>query len=74
MSQRRTRLFSLRLWQADAGDGQVEWRGKIRSVDSGDVHYFRDWSVLIAQLLAMLSDLEPVSPGQATEGRPCGDS
>jgi hypothetical protein len=51
-------LFTVRLWQADLGDGQTEWRGKLQHVLSGEVHYFREWSALIALLMSMLSDAE----------------
>jgi hypothetical protein len=54
----RSHLFVLRLWQEDLGEGQVEWRGKVRHVLSGEVHYFRDWPALTALLLTMLADSE----------------
>jgi len=37
------------------GDGQTEWRGKVRHVPSGETRYFRDWFTLVAFLLEMLS-------------------
>ncbi len=39
-------LFTLRLWQEATGGEQVEWRGKIEHVRSGQVRYFRDWRTL----------------------------
>jgi len=53
--QRSSDLFTIRLWQEDLGDGQMEWRGKVQHVTSGEARYFRDWPTLIAFLLALLS-------------------
>jgi hypothetical protein len=36
-------LFMLRVWIESLADGQIDWRGKIQYVNSGEVHYFRDW-------------------------------
>ena len=57
---RRSELFTVRLWQEQLGDNQVEWRGKVQHVHGGEAFYFREWSKLIAALLKMLS--EPESP------------
>ncbi|MFQ6102463.1 MAG: hypothetical protein ACE5OS_14720 [Anaerolineae bacterium] len=54
----RSHLFTLRLWPEELGDGRTEWRGKVQHVTSGEARYFRDWSTLIAHLLAMLPDAE----------------
>jgi hypothetical protein len=48
----------LRLWQEDLGEGRVEWRGKVQHVTSGEAHYFRDWSKLIAALQEILKTCE----------------
>jgi hypothetical protein len=67
--QRRhpSRLFTVRLWREDLGDGQVEWRGEVHHVESGETRYFRDWSVLVQFLLATLhrveSDQSPAERG-----------
>jgi hypothetical protein len=47
-------LFVLHLWQEDLGEGQVEWRGKVQHMASGDAYYFRDWQTLIVRLQEML--------------------
>ena len=52
--QHDSHLFTVRLWAEDLGDGQIEWRGKLQHVTSGQARYFRDWPVLIALLQAML--------------------
>jgi len=49
-----TRLFTLRIWQEEAGDDQFEWRGKVQALPEGEAYYFRDWSGLIGHLQAML--------------------
>jgi hypothetical protein len=54
----RSHLFIVRLWREDLGEGQLEWRGKVQHVLSGEVRYFRDWPTLTALLLAMLADSE----------------
>ena len=51
---RATRLFTLRMWQEEAGGEQAEWRGKVQALPEGEAYYFRDWSGLIAHLQAML--------------------
>jgi hypothetical protein len=51
-------LFTLRLWRADAVDGEPEWRGRICDAATGDVRYFRAWASLIPILLAMLRAAE----------------
>jgi len=53
----------VRLWQEELGNGQIELRGKVQHVSSGEARYFRDWPTLIAFLLALLS--APRSPHQS---------
>ena len=43
-----SQLFVLRLWLEELGDGQVELRGQVRHVLSGEVRYFHEWSRLHA--------------------------
>ena len=56
-------LFTVRLWLEELGNGQVEWRGQVQCVISGETRYFRDWPALADHLQAMLSS----PPGQAEE-------
>ena len=59
--QHDSHLFTVRLWAENLGDGQIEWRGKLHHVTSGEARYFRDWSVLIAFLQTMLPAAMPNS-------------
>jgi hypothetical protein len=54
----RSHLFTVRVWAEDIGNGQTEWRGRVRHVTSGETYYFRDWPTLIAHLLKMLPRTE----------------
>lgn len=56
--ERRSELFTVRLWQEELGDNQFEWRGKVQHVQKGEAFYFREWSMLIAALLKMLQEPE----------------
>ncbi len=51
-------LFTLRFWIVTTGDGQSEWRGRLQSVQTGQVRYFRDWDTLINHLSEMLLDIQ----------------
>jgi len=52
-------LFTVRLWREEVGTGQIEWRGRVQQVSTGEAHYFREWQALIALLLQMLAASEP---------------
>jgi len=56
--QHHTHLFTLRLWPEALGDDQIEWRGKVQHVLSGEARYFRDWTALVAFLLETLPHLD----------------
>jgi len=47
-------IFTLRLWQEELAAGETEWRLQLRSVETGQTHYFRDWPSLVGLLLVML--------------------
>lgn len=61
-------LFTVRLWPEEVDAGQVEWRGEIRHVISGDARYFRDWPTLIEHLVAMLPAIETGQADARDEG------
>lgn len=48
-------LFTLRLWTEQPGDDQIEWRGQLRHVLSGEVRNFRTWEGLLSCLEEMAS-------------------
>ncbi|MFN2164986.1 MAG: hypothetical protein ACK2U9_01840 [Anaerolineae bacterium] len=52
----QSHLFTLRLWPEALGDDQVEWRGQVRHLASGETLYFREWRVLVAFVQDVLSD------------------
>ena len=64
-----TRLFTLRMWQDETGDGLLEWRGKVQALPEGEAYYFRDWPTLVAHLQAMLDagPLRLARPNPAVE-------
>jgi hypothetical protein len=57
----RSHLFTVHVWKEEVRNGQIEWRGKVQLVNGGDVRYFREWSALVPLLIAMLSELDPMS-------------
>lgn len=64
----RSYLFTVRLWQEELGDGQVEWRGRVQHVTSGEAYYFRDWPTLIAYLLKLSrSETQPEGLNRARD-------
>ena len=57
----RSHLFTVRVWQEEVGKHQIEWRGRVQLVTSGEVRYFREWRALAPLLTAMLSELDAIS-------------
>ena len=54
VSKSGSQLFTVRMWPEPVDDDQVEWRGKIDHVASGEGYAFRDWSRLIVCIEKML--------------------
>jgi hypothetical protein len=50
----KSQLFTVRMWPEPLGTGQIEWRGKVDHVTSGEGYAFRDWDRLIVYLEKML--------------------
>ena len=48
-------LFTLRVWRATSGPGASDWRGRLQSVTTGEVRYFRDWQTFVVLIREMLS-------------------
>lgn len=61
-------LFTVRVWPEEVDTGQVEWRGQVEHVLSGEIRYFRDWRTLIDHLLVMLPATEAGQAGEEAEG------
>ncbi len=64
---RRSRLFTLRLWQEALGEGQAEWRGRAQDINSGAAAYFRDWPGLIAVLSRLLETTDTPADDPSTD-------
>ncbi len=45
-------LFTVRLWIEEMGNGQQEARMQVKHILSGETRYFREWTLLVAYLLA----------------------
>lgn len=45
-SSPQTHLFTVRLWRVPVRKNQLELRGKVQHVLSGEVEYFQDWKTL----------------------------
>ena len=56
-------MFTVRLWRADLGQGQSEWRGRVQHVLSGEARCFRDWPGLIDAVQALLADVKQTDDG-----------
>jgi hypothetical protein len=49
---KRSQLFTLRVWTEEVAGGDIEWRGKVQRAVSGETLYFRDWEALLLFLRA----------------------
>lgn len=58
-------LFTVRLWWEDLGDGQMEWRGVVKLVTSGEEYFFRDWATLGQLLEGIVGDLTTPTPAMS---------
>jgi hypothetical protein len=45
------------MWMEDLGGGEVGWRGKVQHVNSGEVRYFQDWSVMLTFIKKQLDGI-----------------
>jgi hypothetical protein len=50
-------LFLLRVWLEELDESSTEWRGRVKSLHSGEVRHFRDPQTLYTVLLRMLEEL-----------------
>ena len=49
------RVFAVRLWKEELGGGS-EYRGSVRDVTTGAFRGFRDWSDLVAFMVARIEE------------------
>ncbi len=66
----RPYLFTLRLWQEELGQGQVEWRGRVQNVAGGETAFFRDWPGLVATLQRLVATTGAVREEPPDEALP----
>jgi hypothetical protein len=71
-SSHSSHLFTMRLWLEEVGGGQIDWRGKVQHVTSGEAQYFRDWRSLEVFVEGLLGGsghegLEPAIPEHEKE-------
>ena len=52
-------LFMLRVWPEEVNDGDVEWRGRVQHVISGETRYFHNWEVMLTFLIETLDSSVP---------------
>lgn len=51
----RSYLFTVRLWAQDSDSDQVQWRGLVQHVLSGEYRYFKSWDSLEAFCMEVLA-------------------
>ncbi len=69
--ERKSFLFTVRIWAEPVGENQIEWRGKIQSLPDGEAFLFRDWSGLIDRLQTILAhNVENPPPLSGTDTSP----
>ena len=68
----RSQLFAVRLWKEEVNEGP-EYRGSVRDVVTGAFRNFRDWSDLVAFLLARMEEMEEEEHASAERREGGGD-
>lgn len=63
----RSQLFTVCLWKEEVAGGP-EYRGSVRDVVSGAFRNFRDWSDLVAFMIARLQEDENPQVGRTEAG------
>jgi hypothetical protein len=57
-------LFTIRMWPEAIGANQVEWRGQVRHISSGQMYHFRDWQSLMEFMENILSSNRSASESE----------
>lgn len=52
-----SRLFTVRVWQEDLGEGRSEWRGSVELLGTGKKHYFCGLSQVSEIIAAALGEI-----------------
>jgi hypothetical protein len=65
----RSRLFAVRLWAEEVANGR-EYRGNVQEVVSGAFRSFRDWSELIAFMVAQMEEEDRIQTRRMEGGMP----
>lgn len=63
----RSHLFAVRVWREDGAAGS-EYRGRVRDVVSGAFHAFREWSDLVAFMVARIEEAETATAEASDAG------
>jgi hypothetical protein len=64
-SRPRSSLFTVRLWVEDLGAGEREVRMQVKHVLSGETHYFRQWTDLVAFLRTKIENSGSINERKA---------
>jgi hypothetical protein len=52
------KIFVLHLWREQIDHEQMEWRGRITKIETGEVRFFHDSATMYQALRLMLSDAQ----------------
>jgi len=53
----QAQMFTLRIWVTNQEDANLEWRGRIQHIQSGEVRYCRNWDTFTAYVEEVLCNL-----------------
>lgn len=63
-------LFTIRVWIEDDADNQMQCRGKLKHIPSGEIRYFRGWTSLIPLMLNLLRRYPSPQINEQNEDQP----
>lgn len=66
-SDNRSRLFLVRLWLERRAGEKHSWRGEIKTVETGERRFFRDWQTLVRVLSQTLRGESEKSGGDSNK-------
>lgn len=53
----QAQTFTLRIWVTDQKDANLEWRGRIQHIQSGEVRYCQSWDAFTTYVEEVLRNL-----------------